>query len=243
MKQPSSIKEIYPDLPKETLDQLDFICADFGREVEFVIEDDKNFKLSASAENNIPIIKAASGLVVTEGDIIHEVWHLYMKSILKANNYNASDDLINEMISYSGSPEQFQYNFFCLHSAVEHYYFLKKIALEYKPYAFLENSLEEVLKNPTGTFSKGEQQQLAIDTLQVLILSEKPLNCDVALNHLKSICPAAFKLGSELFSIVKGFNEIIQEPVIMERCIRLLWEVTTEIESTNQRQIVFRYKK
>jgi hypothetical protein len=220
-----SIIEKYPDIPSETREQLDFIRNYFGHEVSIVENEEEELDLSASVVDGIPIITRRPQYEPSTTDIIHEIWHLFLKANLKMINYNFCPDLQDEMIGVSGSKAKLVYVFTQLYSAVEHYFFLKRIDPKYNPYFFLESSLEEMLSIKSTSFSMLEIQSYAVDVVQILILKEglKTGDCDVPLAYLKTICPNAFEIGAKLFKKLAEFAAVEQEPEIMEQLVKILW--------------------
>jgi hypothetical protein len=219
-----TVREKFPTLPSETIDQLDFVVAHFGREVEYVVVDVSTFPLLAEVSDGIPQVTCRRTYTPELVDVIHEVWHLYMKAKLKIHNYNTSDKIEEILLKRLVTEEEWVEIVNNLYSAVEHFYFLGRMNPDLNPYSFLENSLEDYMgipeTNPTSHFIR----MTALNVVQLYILHQAKNNCHDELGYIRSFYPSAYDLGMQILRLLENFEQIENEPQIMAESFKILFD-------------------
>lgn len=236
-----TIRESFPNLPETTKNQLDFIEKDFGHEVVYSQEEKQNDLVAASVtEINAPAITYKSAWLKNDSDIIHEIWHLYYKSLLNINNYNFEPNSVLEkkLIKFSGVEQEFALILYQLYSSVEHFFFLRQIDKKYKPYFFIESTLHNVKKNKKEEFDNFAIQYFAIQVFQIKLLFDDTGNGKDELDYLKDLCSQAYEIGLILFEEIKKFK-IEQEPDIMVALIKIMWQYEGEIKYTKRNRTIY----
>lgn len=241
MKEKMTVLDQFPNLPNECNEQLEVIKNFFKNEVLIEIENDLNSPIIAQVKNSVPIIAHEPNIRLTLGNIIHETWHLYIKACLEISNYNFSGNLEFDMINYSGTEEKFADIWFILYSTVEHFYFLDKIDASFQPYSFLSDSRHFAILNDVE-MNNYNIQKIALTVLQLLILKNATEYGQDELSFLETNYPSAFNLGEQMFNLLKSFNEVDDEPQIMQELFKLLWSISGSVSITRiNKELIFAY--
>lgn len=219
----------FPDLPQESKQHLKFIRMAYGKDAVFKIEDGNLYTLSATAKNMDPAIFCHSNFNPCLVDVIHEIWHLYIRAHFEIEMYDISEHLGNEMLAYSLDRDRFEETFQNTYSTMEHYFFLSKMSHKHKDtYAFIISDLEYISQYKMVDNSVSEQQLLAFCTSQLCILKEGTNLGGCQLSHLQNICETGFNKGIQLFEQMKEFKEINNEPRVMASLIKIMWSLERE---------------
>ncbi|WP_418638351.1 hypothetical protein [Winogradskyella sp.] len=239
-------QDFYDDLPDFSINQLREIEDEFGNKIQFEYHDkDLSLKASVSPDKEQPIISCRNNYSPSLDDIIHEIWHLFMKSKLNMIGYNLQRDFgtfFTELCDHSEDKRDELFMF--LYSTIEHGFFFHKMIDEgFDPYNNSEFELPTDI-NLANTINAGnsnlDTMHMSVYILLLLIMQrDKVEGVDLLMPILKSNT-ISWHIGQNLFNVIDRFKNIEEEPKIMEECLEILTSYQPKINMTTiKRYYVF----
>lgn len=245
-----SVKEFIKELPPQTLEHLDIIQKDFGHEVCFEIANRKKkddpLLMALVKLNNEPTIQCDPSYDLTTTDFVHEIWHLYLKTIIQAQAFNIDGAFEKYLTKMYNGIENLETTWMKLCSAVEHYYFLPEMPTELSPYNFQLDTLRNTDPVSDWLMYVGDDEKVkinfAIEVLNVLIIKQGGYDelADEHLEIMKMANPEGYDLGTRVMEILKRiYREPIDEPSAMFEIVKVVWNYPNLEMVRKDRQIFF----
>lgn len=225
-------------LPENILDNLNFIKDKYKSDVFYQkSEAILDYRLTASTINDLPFITCSAEFEPTLSDIVHELWHFYLKAYTGINNYNFGHNLKTEIlnkINYNNSINDAQQNFplifVQLYSEVHHFYFFPKMDKKLKPFEDMEKDVNETdwtLK--TCYFYDSVLSILSI--LRLLILEHYHFNVKTHLDTAQIYTQNELEKARELMEILKGYENASCEPLVIKKLITKLFLLNANLKA------------
>lgn len=192
-----------------------------------------NKTLICSIVDNRPIIIVKENSILTEENLVHEIWHLFMKSKTGIYNFAIDNPLLKYLLKESNSS--------CLmtilaksHSILQHKYFFDKMLTEgYYPSKYILDGFANVQNhypNHIG-YESAMIYHVALDVAHISIgINEDEKRVNLFLDTIKSRFQKAYELGMELTALLNEFKSVEQEPEIYSEMLKNLFNYGEKIK-------------
>jgi hypothetical protein len=192
-----------------------------------------NETLMCSIVDNRPIIIVKENSKLTEENLVHELWHLYMKSKTGIYN-NAIDNPLLKYLLKGIHPSTLMNLLAKSHSILQHKYFFDKMLLEgYYPSKYIHDGFANVeVHYPLHVgYENAMIHQVALDVAHISIgINEDRKRVNTLLEIIKTRCENAFELGLQLTEVLNSFKTLEDEPKVYSEMLRQLFNYGEKIK-------------
>lgn len=192
-----------------------------------------NETLTCSIVGNKPIIIVKENLTLTEENLVHEIWHLYMKSQTGIYNFTIDNPLLTILLREL-DPSTLMTLLAKSHSILQHKFFFDKMLSEgYYPSKYILDGFANVENHyPQHIgYESAMIYHVALDVAHISIgINEDEKRVNLFLDTIKNRFQKAYELGLELTALLNEFKFVEKEPEIYSEMLENLFNYGEKIK-------------